>query len=217
MWHSDAELLIAASRNTSSPNSSLASRDFVLRVGFVVWLNLVVSSGVLCLYITQQVLSTLFMIDQSMSCRQPCGRVLSSALGHSVFVFFLFFFSTLWGRCRTCRTNYHPQEEWAKFGYRSDRKLEQKIQNPCLVLVSSNKYGDFRLFFSLKIWRLWLSFFFFPPNKSFVPLALDFVTAVWNFATNKSTSRIIAKNSNSFAELKDRSGWCKLQQLAGSC
>ncbi len=155
------------------------------------------------------------MIDQSMSCRQPCGRVLSWALGHSVFVFFLFFFSILWGRCRT---NYHPQEEWAKFGNRSDRKLEQTIQNRCLVLVSSNKYGDFRLFFSLKIWRLWLFFSpFFPPEKSFVPLALDFVTAVWNFATNKSTTRIIAKNSDSFAELQDRSGWCKRQQLAGSC
>ncbi len=101
------------------------------------------------------------MIDQSMSCRQPCGRVLSWALGHSVFVFFLFFFSILWGRCRT---NDHPQEEWAKFSYRSDRKLEQNIQNPCLVLVSSNKYGDFRLIFSLKIWRLWL-FYFFPPRE----------------------------------------------------
>ncbi len=144
-----------------------------------------------------------------MSCRQPCGRVLSWALGHSVFVFFLFFFSILWGRYRT---NDHPQEEWAKFGYRSDRKLERKIQNPCSVLVSSNKYGDYRLCFSLKIW-LFL-FFFFPSEKSF---ALDFVSAVWNFATNKSTTRIIAKNIDSFAELQDRSGWCKLQQLAGSC
>jgi hypothetical protein len=57
-----------------------------------------------------------------------------------------------------------------------------------------SKYGDFGFFI------------FFPPEKSFVPLALDFVTAVWNFATNKSTSRIIAKNSDSFAELQDRSG-----------
>jgi hypothetical protein len=73
-----------------------------------------------------------------------------------------FFFQILWGRC--CSD--HPQEDLAKFGYRSERK-EEKFRNPaifwqhaltyCLTLViskiknkKSSKSGDFEPFFPQK-------------------------------------------------------------------
>lgn len=52
----------------------------------------------------------------------------------------------------------------------------KKEKNSCYVLATPKsllyKFGDFRIYFSLKMWQLWC--IFVPKKRSFIPFALDF-------------------------------------------
>jgi hypothetical protein len=52
-----------------------------------------------------------------------------------------------------------------------------------------DKFGDFRIYFSLKMWQLWC--IFAPKIRSFIPFALDFfwVVVVPDFAKKEKNTQ----------------------------
>jgi hypothetical protein len=157
------------------------------------------------------------MIDQSMSCRQPCGRVLSWALGHSVFVFFSFLFFQFCElgagltiihkrnepKLATGQTeNYNKKFRilaWFWWALINMATSEKKIPS---------KYGDFGFFFFSLFpqrnplypshWILWPQCGILPQTKALLGLSQKTVTRLQSFKidpgdANCSSLQVAAK------------------------
>jgi len=93
----------------------------------------------------------------------------------------------------------HPQEELAKFGYKSQRKVES-FKNPTYYILATSwnlfsKFGQFQNFFSWKYGKLGSCFFFSEKSFVWVTLAL-YLTQKWRkFVTESEVAHRHGVNS----------------------